>query len=83
MKTLKRLVVTSTLLTLLAITTLAGETPTMPCPPGETPTWPCVSSPATSEDDLGTPGQSENPSASEAVDVIDLADTMFWALTLF
>jgi hypothetical protein len=81
MNKLKKLAVSFTLMSVLAVTTFAGETPTPPCVPGETHTPPC---PAQSvNDDLAVPGETSGPPAQPVVDVTDITEAVMWALSLF
>ena len=82
MGNLKRLFVSFTLMSVLAVAAFAGETESPPCAPGQTSTPPCSSAPVTSGDDA-TPGQVDGPPASNTVDVIDLAEAALWSLLLF
>ena len=63
MKNLKRLGLSFVLVSALALTAFAGETPTGPCAPGETPTGPCATAQVT-QDDSVAPGETNSPRAS-------------------
>jgi hypothetical protein len=65
MNNLKRLVVTLSLMSVLAVTAFAGETPTGPCSPepGQTSTPPCSSAPLTNNSVV--PGETESPPAAD------------------
>ena len=65
MKNLKRLGVSVTLLCVLSLTTLAGETNSPPCAPGETNSPPCAAAQMTPDDSVA-PGQTNTPPASNA-----------------
>ena len=78
MNHLKRLGLTFTLMSVLAVAALAGETP--PCVPGELSSPPC---PAQSDDDSAEPGETSTPPASDTVDATDISEAVLWALTLF
>jgi hypothetical protein len=81
MNKLKRLAVSFTLMSILAVTTFAGETPTPPCAPGETEGPPCISQSV--NDDSEAPGQTNSPPASDTVDLVDAVEGVLWALSLF
>jgi hypothetical protein len=82
MSNLKRLVVTFCLMSILAITALAGETPTVPCPrpePGEIQAPPCApAQPAVA--DPTNPGETQTPPAAETVVIFTIADAAIGAL---
>jgi len=86
MKDLRNLSLCLTLICALAAAVFAGETGTPPCAPGELQGPPC---PAQSVNDDSTPddsmtaGQANTPPSSEAVDVVDIAEAVMWALSLF
>ena len=63
MKNLKRLGLSVTLLCVLSLTTLAGETNSPPCAPGETNSPPCAAAQLTPDDSVA-PGQTNTPPAS-------------------
>lgn len=73
MKNLKKLGLSFALISVLAITAFAGETPTGPCAPGETPTGPCQSASITLDDSVA-PGETPTPPASTAGYDYSLAD---------
>ncbi len=81
MNHLTRLGLTFTLMSVLAAAAFAGETESPPCTPGQTNSPPCVAQSV--NDNPVVPGQTEGPPTSEAVDVIDIAETVMWALSLF
>jgi len=67
MKNLKRLGVSVTLLCVLSLTTLAGETSSPPCAPpepGQTDTPPCAMAQAAPDDSV-IPGATNSPPASD------------------
>ena len=69
MNNLKPLVFAFCLVSVFAVTTFAGETPTMPCAPpdpGETHGPPCPSA-QLATDDLTNPGETPAPPATETV----------------
>ncbi len=72
MKNLKKLGLSFALISVLALTAFAGETPTGPCAPGQTDTPPCAMAQAT--DDSVAPGETPTPPASTAGDEYSLAD---------
>lgn len=84
MKTLKTLILASTLVFLLATASFAGETscpPLPPCAPGELSSPPC---PGQSVNDVSSlPGETLSPPAAPVVDVTDLTEAVMWALSLF
>ena len=75
MQNLQRLGLSFALMSVLALTAFAGETPTGPCAPGETPTGPgpCQSVSMTLDDSV-TPGETPTPPASTAGYEYSLAD---------
>lgn len=81
MSHLKRLGVTFTLMSVLSLTAFAGQTESPPCAPGQTESPPCSSQ--SINDDSEALGQTETPPASETVELTDIAEAVFWALTLF
>ncbi len=81
MTNLKRLALSFTLMSVLAVGAFAGETNSPPCVPGETQGPPCASQ--SINDDSEALGQTETPPASETVELTDIAEAVFWALTLF
>lgn len=75
MKNLKRLGLSFTLMSVLAVAAFAGETNSPPCAPpepGQLETPPCATQMAF--DDPATPGQTETPPASNAVDLFSVAE---------
>ena len=82
MSNLKRLVVTICLISILAMTALAGETPNSPCPPpepGDIQSPPCASASLTT-DDPTNPGETQTPPAAETVVITTIADAAVGAL---
>ena len=81
MRNLKRLVVSLSLMSVLAITAFAGETSSPPCTPnpGETETPPCSSAQMITEDSV-VPGETASPPAADMSTIIE--DTLI-ALLLF
>lgn len=82
MNNLKRLVVSLSLMSVLAITAFAGETQSPPCvDPGivESPPAPCASAQMTGDDSV-VPGQTSTP---PAVDVSTIIEDTLTALLLF
>lgn len=82
MSNLKRLGPSVTLICLLSLTTLAGDTNSPPCAPGDTMTPPCASAPVTADDSV-VPGATNSPPASNPTAeysitelVVDLVDTL-------
>lgn len=73
MKNLKKLGLSCALISVLAVTAFAGETPTGPCAPGETPTGPCQSASITLEDSVA-PGETPTPPTSNVGYDYSLAD---------
>ena len=66
MKSLKRLGVSVTLLCVLSLTTLAGETNSPPCTdPGSTNSPPCAAAQLVPDDSV-IPGQTDTPPASSS-----------------
>jgi hypothetical protein len=85
MRNLKRLVVTSCLISLLAFTALAGETPTPPCAPpipGEIQAPPCSEGQIVT-DDPTSPEETEAPPAADSVVITTIADAAVGALLCF
>ena len=87
MTNLKRLALALSLMSVLAVVSLAGEipsppgaTPAPPCAPGETGTPPCSSQSVT--DDSTAPGEMTGPPASATGDVISIAEAALWSLSL-
>jgi hypothetical protein len=81
MNHLKRLGLTFTLMSVLAVTTFGGETETPPCVPGELQGPPCSSQSV--NDGAAAPGETGTPPAVPTVDVTDIAETVLWSLLLF
>ena len=81
MKHLKRLGLTLTLMSVLAVASFAGqtETPPAPCAPGQTETPPCSQSLTGGSTD---PGENNGPPSS-ALDVTTIAEGIQLALSLF
>lgn len=71
MRNLKRLVISLSLMSALAITAFAGETQTPPCTPdpGQTSTPPCSSAQMTN-DDSTAPGETQTPPAPDVSTII-------------
>ena len=86
MKNLKRLGVSVTLLCVVSLTTLAGETNSPPCAPGETNSPPCAAAQLV-PDDSAMPGQTDTPPASNSGAEYSIAevalDLMQSVLSLF
>ncbi|HMG74996.1 MAG TPA: hypothetical protein VK582_15955 [Pyrinomonadaceae bacterium] len=77
MKNLKKLGVAAVLTLMLSLSVFAGEMLTPPCAPpepGEMLTPPCVTQVAS--DDPTTSGQLETPPASNAVEMLTVAEAM-------
>ena len=75
---LKRLVVSFTLVSVLAVAAFAD----CPAPePGQTSTPPC-SAATQATDESVTPGETQGPPASTTEDVVTVAEVVFWALAL-
>jgi hypothetical protein len=81
MEKLKRLALSVALMSVLAASAFAGETPAPPCAPGETQGPPCTSQSVTN--DSTAPGEMPTPPASESLKLIDLAEQVVWSLLLF
>jgi len=82
MEKLKRLTLSLTLVSVIAVSAFAGETGTPPCTdPGQTSSPPCVAQPL--NDDSADPGETLAPPALPAVDITDITATVMWALSLF
>jgi hypothetical protein len=81
MKNLRKLGLSLTLIALLSTAAFAGETPSPPCVPGETLAPPCVAQPVS--DDSANPGETSASPAAPTVNVIDITETVVWALSLF
>jgi hypothetical protein len=86
MKNLKRLGVSVTLLCLLSLTTLAGDTNSPPCAPGDTNSPPCAAAQVVPDDSV-TPGDTNSPPASNSGAEYSIAevavDLMQSVLSLF
>jgi hypothetical protein len=80
MNKLQRLFLSFTLMSVLAASAFAGETPSTPCAPGETQTPPC-SSQSVSDGSTVT-GEVNSPPASD-IDVIGIAEIALGSLLLF
>ena len=65
MKNLKRLGVSVTLLCVLSLTTLAGDTNSPPCAPGDTNSPPCAAAQVVPDDSVA-PGDTNSPPASNS-----------------
>ena len=65
MKNLKRLGVSVTLLCVLSLTTLAGDTNSPPCAPGDTNSPPCAAAQVIPDDSVA-PGATNSPPASNS-----------------
>ena len=63
MQNLRRLGLSFTLVSVFAITAIAGETPTPPCAPGETHSPPCANAQMMAGDSVA-PGQTDTPPAA-------------------
>jgi len=82
MNHLKRLVLTFTLMSVLAVAAFAGETESPPCAdPGQTNSPPCAAQ-SVNENPV-VPGQTNTPPAVPVFNVSDIAETVMWALSLF
>ena len=86
MKNLKRLGVSVTLLCVLSLTTLAGDTNSPPCAPGDTNSPPCAMAQITPDDSVA-PGDTNSPPASNSGAEYSIAevalDLMQSVLSLF
>ena len=65
MKNLKRLGVSVTLLCVLSLTTLAGDTNSPPCAPGDTNSPPCAAAQVVPDDSVA-PGETNSAPASNS-----------------
>ena len=65
MKNLKRLGVSVTLLCVLSLTALAGDTNSPPCAPGDTNSPPCAAAQVVPDDSVA-PGDTNSPPASNS-----------------
>jgi hypothetical protein len=79
MEKLKRLALSFTLMSVVAVATLAGDTNSPPCTPGETSGPPCSQAVTDSSTD---PGETNAP-PSNAVDLTTIAEAVQLALSLF
>jgi hypothetical protein len=73
MRNLKRLVVSLSLMSVLAMVALAGETQTPPCAPpnpGETEAPPCSSAQMATDDSVA-PGETSTPPAADVSTIIE------------
>jgi hypothetical protein len=86
MKNLKRLGVSVTLLCVLSLTTLAGDTNSPPCAPGDTNSPPCAAAQVVPDDSVA-PGDTNSPPASNSGAEYSIAevalDLMQSVLSLF
>lgn len=86
MSNLKRLGASVTLLCVLSLTTLAGDTNSPPCAPGDTMTPPCASAQVTVDDSV-VPGPTDSPPASSSETEYSIAkatvDLLMNVLSLF
>jgi len=82
MNNLKRLVVTLSLMSILATTAFGGETPSPPCSPGETSTPPCSSAQLSTEDPA-LPAVTQTPPSSVVVDVTLVVEEALLKLLLY
>ena len=73
MKNLKRLGVSVTLLCVLSLTTLAGDTNSPPCAPGDTNSPPCAAAQVVPDDSVA-PGETNSPPASNSGDEYTIAE---------
>jgi hypothetical protein len=76
---LKRLALSFTLMSVLAIAAFAGETSTPPCAPGQTDTPPCSQALSGGSTD---PGETNAPPANQ-VDLTTIVEAVQLALSLF
>jgi hypothetical protein len=76
---LKRIALSFTLMSVLAIAAFAGETSTPPCAPGQTEAPPCSQSVTGGSTD---PGETSSP-PSNSVDVGTIVEAVQLALSLF
>jgi hypothetical protein len=79
MEKLKRVVLSFTLISILAVAAFAGETSSPPCVPGETGSPPCSQSVTAGSTDSG---ETSTPPSS-AVDVTTIVEAVELALSLF
>jgi len=83
MNNLKRLVVSLSMMSVLAAPTFAGETAAPPCAPGETAAPPCSAAQLTTDDPVVSPGQTDTPSAPEPIDLTSVFTDVIVDLLLF
>jgi hypothetical protein len=76
----RRLCLCFTFMSVLAVTSFAGETETPPCAPGEVNSPPCISQSVT--DSSIAPGETSTPPSS-SVDMVDIVEAVRLALSLF
>ena len=82
MNTLRRRCAGVVLMLAFSMVAVAGETNAPPCASGETNAPPCtMSQPATS--DSTDPGQTNNPPASDSVDVVSISEVVYDMLMVF
>lgn len=81
MNYLKRLTLSLTMTSVLAVTAFAGETSSPPCVPGETSSPPCAAQSVS--DDSADPSGTLTPPAAPVVSVTDITEAVMWALSLF
>jgi hypothetical protein len=81
MKMLKRLTLSFTIVSFMAVATFAGETLNPPCAAGQTETPPCSSQSV--NDGSTAPGQTSSPRASDTVDIVGIAEIALSVLSLF
>ena len=81
MKHLKSLALSMSLMCVIAVSAVAGETQGPPCAPGELSSPPCIAPSVT--DDSVDPGETLAAPTSPVVDVTDITDAVLWALSLF
>jgi hypothetical protein len=84
MKNLKLLGISVTLLSVLSMTALAGDTSSPPCVPGDTSSPPCAMAQITADDSVA-PGTANSPSSSEVeISITEVAvDLLVNTLLLF
>ena len=83
MNNLKRLVVSLSLISVLAATAVAGEIQSPPCAPGEMQSPPCSSTQLATEDSTVS-GQTDTPTAADTLDLTSVAvDALSALLVLF
>jgi hypothetical protein len=79
MRTTRKLLLTFSLISILAATAFAGETQSPPCAPGETQSPPCTAAQLLTDEPTGPDQTSTAPSA----DTFDLTSTVEGALIAF